>query len=118
MMNPKPPVLPPKNPVLLTVWVNTDEKLAWCLGRKIRIRTTAAAPNTCHHTLTLLMIARRWLEKMLTSDAKKRIVSGVKGHGKRLTNQANRHRLHRDAEGSRESRDKKEDASKCRRGPS
>ena len=27
---------------------------------------TIAAPATCHHTDTLLMMASRWLEKMLT----------------------------------------------------
>ena len=31
--------------------------------------TTAAAPKTCHHTDTLLTMARRWLEKMLTTAA-------------------------------------------------
>ena len=30
-----------------------------------RIRITAAAPATCHHTETLLMTASRWDEKML-----------------------------------------------------
>ena len=43
--------------------------LAWWWGRKIRISTMAAAPNTCHHTETLLMMASRWLEKMLTMAA-------------------------------------------------
>jgi hypothetical protein len=68
-------VRPPKNPVLLTVWVNTDEALAWWLGRKMRMSTTAAAPNTCHHTDTLLMTASRWLEKMLTSAASARMAT-------------------------------------------
>ncbi len=30
---------------------------------------TAAAPNTCHHTDTLLTMASRWLEKMFTMAA-------------------------------------------------
>src|SRR5664280_1658604 len=67
--NPRPWVLPPKKPVLFTVEVKTMEALAWWFGRKMRIRTTAAAPNTCHHTDTLLMMASRWLEKMFTSAA-------------------------------------------------
>ena len=33
----------------------------------------ASAPNTCHHTEVLLKIASRWLEKMLTRDATKRM---------------------------------------------
>ena len=62
---PKPVVEPPNMPVLLMVFANTSEKLACCSGRKIRIRITAAAPATCHHTEMLLMTASRWLEKML-----------------------------------------------------
>ncbi len=30
--------------------------------------TTITEPATCHHTETLLMIASRWLLKMLTAD--------------------------------------------------
>ena len=33
------------------------------------MRTTAAAPKTCHHTDTLLTMASSWLEKMLTTAA-------------------------------------------------
>src|ERR1700686_2969066 len=67
--NPKPWVLPPKKPVLFTVEVNTIEALAWWAGMKARMRTRAAAPKTCHHTEMLLIQARRWLEKMLTTAA-------------------------------------------------
>ena len=35
-----------------------------------RIRTTARAPNTCHHTEMLLSTASRWAEKMLISDTR------------------------------------------------
>ena len=34
-----------------------------------------AAPATCHHTETLLMIASRWLLKMLASAARKRMTT-------------------------------------------
>src|SRR5690242_18567915 len=65
--NPHPVVLPPKKPVLFTVSVNTDDRLAWWLGAKARMSTTAAAPKTCHHTEMLFRIASRWLEKMFTN---------------------------------------------------
>lgn len=64
---PAPEVAPPNMPLLLIVLAKTSEKLAWWLGTKIRMPMTAAAPKTCHHTETLLMIASRWLEKMLIS---------------------------------------------------
>ena len=67
--NAAPPVFPLKKPVLLTVWVNTLDTDAWWLGAKIRMRTTADAPATCHHTETLFSTASRWLEKMFTSAA-------------------------------------------------
>ena len=62
---PQPDVAPPNMPLLLMVLANTSEKLACCSGTKNRIRMTAAAPTTCHHTEMLLMTASRWLEKML-----------------------------------------------------
>ena len=58
-------VEPPKNPVLLTVLANTSPRLAWCSGTRMRMRMTAAAPATCHHTEMLLMTASRCDEKML-----------------------------------------------------
>ena len=73
MKNPSPWVFPPKKPVLLTVEVKTIEALAWWWGRKIRMSTIAAAPNTCHHTETLLTRASRWLEKMLIMAAMTRM---------------------------------------------
>src|ERR1700682_685292 len=62
---PIPEVDPPNIPLLLMVLANTSEKLACCSGTRNRIRITAAAPATCHHTETLLMTASRWDEKML-----------------------------------------------------
>jgi hypothetical protein len=59
------PLSPLDIPVLLTVVANTSLKLACRLGSRIRMRMTAAAPTTCHHTEMLLMTANRWLEKML-----------------------------------------------------
>ena len=56
---------PLKKPVLLTTCVKTIDALAWWLGTRNRIRITAAAPATCHHTEMLFRIASRWLEKML-----------------------------------------------------
>ena len=58
-------VEPPNMPLLLMVLANTSLKLACCSGTRNRIRITAAAPATCHHTEMLLMTASRWLEKML-----------------------------------------------------
>ena len=72
-MKPNPLVLPPKNPVLLTVEVKTMLALAWWWGRKIRISTMAVAPITCQYTEMLLKMASRWLEKMLASAAMTRI---------------------------------------------
>src|ERR1700694_757440 len=62
---PHPDVAPPNMPLLLMVLANTSEKLAWRVGIRNRPGSTAAAPATCHHTETLLMMASRWLEKML-----------------------------------------------------
>ena len=62
---PKPDVEPPNMPLLLMVLAKTSQKLACCSGTRNRIRITAAAPATCHHTEMLLMTASRWLEKML-----------------------------------------------------
>ena len=62
---PKLEVEPPNMPLLLMVLAKTSLKLACCSGTRNRIRITAAAPATCHHTEMLLMTANRWLEKML-----------------------------------------------------
>ena len=37
------------------------------------MRTTAAAPKTCHQTDMLFTMASRWLEKMLTTAAMTRM---------------------------------------------
>ncbi len=48
--------------------MKTNEKLAWWLGPKTQDQhDDRRAPNTCHHTETLLSMASRWLEKMLIS---------------------------------------------------
>ena len=45
---------------------------------------TAAAPTTCHHTEMLLMIASRWLEKMLTIAAIARMTRNIRNTRVRL----------------------------------
>ena len=70
-----PFVAPPSYPELLIRSVNTQLMLWWWSGTTIRISTMSAAPATCHHTDTLLMTARRWLEKMLASAASTRITT-------------------------------------------
>src|SRR5262245_61481460 len=62
---PQPDVEPPNMPLLLIVFANTSPKLACCSGMAHRITITTAAPATCHHTETLLMMASRCAEKML-----------------------------------------------------
>ena len=46
-----------------------DRRRRWrgVRARRTGSRTMAAAPNTCHQTETLLRMASRWLEKMLTT---------------------------------------------------
>ena len=63
----------PEDPELLMTVPNTVPTLAWCLGTRIRMSTTTAAPATCHQTEMLLMTANRWLEKMFTSAAMARM---------------------------------------------
>ena len=72
---PQPEVAPPNIPLLLMVVANTSPKLACCSGTRNRIRITAAAPTTCHHTEMLLMTASRWLEKMLMSAEIARMIT-------------------------------------------
>ena len=48
--------------------VNTSLNDMWFSGRKTRIRMISAAPNTCHHTDTLLRIAMRWPLKMFRTE--------------------------------------------------
>src|SRR5690349_12257831 len=62
---PQPDVEPPNMPLLLIVLANTSPRLACCSGSTHSNRITTAAPATCHHTEMLLMMASRWLEKML-----------------------------------------------------
>ena len=75
--HPAPLVSPSNRPLLLIVWANTSEKLAWWSGTRNRMTMTAAAPATCHHTETLLMIASRWLEKMFTTAAMARMITNM-----------------------------------------
>ena len=59
--------------MLFTRPVKTSVTFQWVapsLRKKTRMRTTIDAPMTCHHTEMLLKIASRWLEKMLTREAK------------------------------------------------
>src|SRR6476620_2943214 len=74
---PAPLVSPSNSPLLLIVWANTSEKLAWWSGTRNRITMTAAAPTTCHHTEMLLMTASRWLEKMFTTAATARMMRNM-----------------------------------------
>src|SRR4051812_26133683 len=74
---PAPLVAPENMPVLLMVLAKTSCRLAWCAGTRNRIRMTAAAPNTCHHTETLLITASRWLEKMLITAAMIRMIRNM-----------------------------------------
>src|SRR5689334_4840080 len=64
-----PEVDPSAKPELLIRSVKTKLNDWWVLGRTISRTTTMAAPATCHHTEMLLMIASRWLLKMLASAA-------------------------------------------------
>src|SRR3954468_7073853 len=74
---PQPDEEPPNMPLLLIVLANTSPKLACWSGMAHRITITAAAPATCHHTDTLLMIASRWDEKMLMSAEIARMTTNI-----------------------------------------
>ena len=46
-------------------------------GTRNRIAMTAVAPATCHHTEMLLMMANRWLEKILMTAAVTRMIRNI-----------------------------------------